>query len=71
LVLNEEKSVLFDHQQRYHGRGAYVCSGPECLTRVRLAHLQKAFRRALPKNAWNEGEAMGEALQSRGYGNYI
>ena len=68
LVLNDEKRVLFDHQQRYRGRGAYVCSRPECLTRVRLAHLQKGFRRSLPKNAWNAGEAMGEALQSRGYG---
>jgi len=65
LVLNEENRVLFDHQQRYHGRGAYVCSRPECLARVKLAYLQKAFRRSLPETAWNVGKAMREALGLR------
>jgi predicted RNA-binding protein YlxR (DUF448 family) len=62
LALNEENRVLFDHQQLNHGRGAYVCSRPECLARVKLAYLQKAFRRSLPETAWNVGKAMGEAL---------
>ncbi len=64
LALDDENRVRFDHRQHHHGRGAYVCPRPECLTRVKLAQLQRAFRRSLSEDAWNPGRAMAEALKT-------
>ena len=64
LVLDAGTKVCFDRSQRCQGRGAYVCLKPECLTRLTLKQLQKAFRRSLPETAWNQAAVMVEALQS-------
>ena len=66
LALDGEGRVCLDHLQRYPGRGGYVCPRPDCLARLKLSHLQKAFRRLLPETAWNPGLAIMEALQSCG-----
>jgi predicted RNA-binding protein YlxR (DUF448 family) len=63
LALDNRERVYFDHRQHHHGRGGYVCSRPECLTRVKLVHLKRAFRRTLSEDAWNPGIAMAEALK--------
>ena len=62
LALDGDNRVCLDHGQRCHGRGAYVCHQPKCLTGVKLAQLQKAFRRSLNVDAWNRAQAMAEAL---------
>ncbi|UCG14424.1 MAG: YlxR family protein [Deltaproteobacteria bacterium] len=70
LALDAESKVQFDRGQRYSGRGAYICIGPDCLTRVKMSRLRKAFRRSLPESAWNPALAMAEALKgdcSRSY----
>ncbi len=66
LVLVGETRVRLDRRQRYHGRGGYVCSRPECLARLKLSHLQRAFRQSLPNGAWDPALAMVETLQSCG-----
>ena len=63
LALDNKDRVCLDHRQHHHGRGGYVCSRPECLTRVKLVHLNRAFRRTLSEGAWNPGIAMAEALK--------
>jgi predicted RNA-binding protein YlxR (DUF448 family) len=63
LALDDKDRVYLDHRQHHHGRGAYVCPRPECLTRVKLAHLNRAFRRTLSADSWNQGMAMAEALK--------
>ena len=63
LALDEESKVCLDYRQRRRGRGSYVCPRPECLTRVKLAYLEKAFRRSLPQTAWSPALTMAEALQ--------
>jgi len=63
LALDNRETVYLDHRQHHHGRGGYVCSRPECLTRVKLVHLNRAFRRTLSEDAWNHGIAMAEALK--------
>jgi predicted RNA-binding protein YlxR (DUF448 family) len=63
LVLNSEDEVCLDWRQRCDGRGSYVCLRPECLTRVNLARLQKAFKRRLRKDKWCPDLTMMEALQ--------
>ena len=63
LALDEESKVCLDYQQRRWGRGSYVCPRPECLTRVKLHHLEKAFRRSLPQGAWDPALTMAEALK--------
>jgi predicted RNA-binding protein YlxR (DUF448 family) len=65
LALDEKSKVCLDYRQRRRGRGCYVCQRPECLTRVKLASLEKAFRRSLPQTAWNPALTMAEALQGR------
>lgn len=64
LVLDARSMVCFDRSRRLQGRGAYVCFKPECLIRLELKQLQKAFRRSLPEKAWNPAAAMLEALHS-------
>ena len=66
LALDDESKVCLDQQHHHHGRGGYVCPIPECLVRVRLAHLEKAFRRPLSEDAWNPGIAMAAALKGCG-----
>lgn len=63
LALDEARKVCLDYRQRLHGRGSYVCPKPECLTRVKVAYLEKAFRRSLPQGSWNPALTMAEALQ--------
>ncbi|MGD8253716.1 MAG: YlxR family protein [Syntrophobacterales bacterium] len=63
LALDEKNKVCLDYRQRRQGRGSYVCPRPECLTRVKLAYLEKAFRRTLPQGAWDPALTMAEALQ--------
>lgn len=63
LVLDEESKVCLDYRQRLYGRGSYVCPRPGCLTRVKVAYLEKAFRRSLPQGSWNPALTMAEALQ--------
>ena len=66
LALDDEIRVCLDRRQRYPGRGGYVCSRPECLARLKLEQLQKAFRRSLSADGWNPALTMAEALQSCG-----
>ena len=66
LALDGDNKVCLDHGQRCHGRGAYVCCRPKCLTGVKLAQLQRAFRKSLDVDAWNRAQAMAEALQGCG-----
>ena len=61
--LDEKNKVCLDYRQRRQGRGSYVGPRPECLTRVKLAYLEKAFRRTLPQGAWDPALTMAEALQ--------
>jgi hypothetical protein len=63
LALDDRGRVYLDHGQRFNGRGAYVCPRPECLARVKLAQLNRAFRRTLSADSWNQGIAMAEALK--------
>ena len=63
LALDDEDRVHFDHRQDCRGRGSYVCPRAECLTRVKLMHLNRAFRRTLTEDAWNPAMAMAEALK--------
>ncbi len=63
LALDDRDRVHLDHRQHSPGRGGYVCPRPECLTRVKLIHLNRAFRRKLSDDAWNPGTAMAEALR--------
>jgi hypothetical protein len=63
LVLDDKGRVSLDHRQHLYGRGAYVCPRAECLARVKLAHLNKAFRQKLSADSWNHGMAMVEALK--------
>ena len=58
LTLDNEGRLYFDQDHHHHGRGGYVCPRPECLARVRLIHLEKAFRRSLSEDAWNSAIAM-------------
>ncbi|UCE82866.1 MAG: DUF448 domain-containing protein [Deltaproteobacteria bacterium] len=66
LALDDESRVCLDRRQRYAGRGGYVCSRPECLARLKLDQLQKAFRRSLSADGWDPALTMAEALQSFG-----
>ena len=63
LSLDDKDRVRLDRRQDYRGRGGYVCPRAECLTRVKLMHLNRAFRRTLSEDAWNPGIAMAEALK--------
>jgi predicted RNA-binding protein YlxR (DUF448 family) len=63
LALDDRDRVYLDHRQHHRGRGGYVCLRPGCLTRVKLAHLNRAFRRTLSPDAWNPAIAMAEALE--------
>jgi predicted RNA-binding protein YlxR (DUF448 family) len=63
LALDDKERVYLDHRQHHRGRGGYVCPRPECLTRVKLAYLNRAFRRTLSADAWNSNIAMVEALK--------
>ena len=63
LALDDKDRVYLDHRQQHLGRGGYVCPRPECLSRIKLAHLNRAFRRTLSENAWNVGIALAEALR--------
>ena len=63
LSLDDKDRVYLDRRQHYQGRGGYVCPRAECLTRVKLMHLNRAFRRTLSEDAWNPGIAMAEALK--------
>ena len=63
LALDTKDRVYLDHRQHHHGRGGYVCFRPECLTRVKLVHLNRAFRRTLSEDAWNLRIAMAAALK--------
>jgi len=63
LALDDKDRVYLDHRQHHRGRGGYVCPRPECLTRIKLAHLNRAFRRTLSADAWNPGITMAEALK--------
>jgi predicted RNA-binding protein YlxR (DUF448 family) len=63
LALDDKNRVYLDHGQHYLGRGGYVCLRADCLTRVKLIHLNRAFRRTLSEDAWNPGIATAEALK--------
>ena len=64
LVLNAANKVCLDQQQRCQGRGAYVCGQPECLARLKLSHLERAFRRSLPENDWSPAQMLVETFRS-------
>ncbi len=66
LALDGENKVCLDHRKRQPGRGGYVCPSPECLARLKLSNLRRAFRRPLPETAWDPGLAIVEGLQSGG-----
>lgn len=63
LTLDDNGKVYWDQRQLHHGRGAYVCPRPECLTGVKLAHLNRAFRRTLSADSWNRAIVMVAALK--------
>ena len=63
LVVDLENKVCLDRRQLCGGRGAYVCKVPECLTRVKLSRLQKAFRQRLHEDKWSPILTMMEAFQ--------
>jgi predicted RNA-binding protein YlxR (DUF448 family) len=63
LALDDKERVCLDHRQHYRGRGGYVCLRAECLTRIKLTHLNRAFRRKLSEDAWDFNLAMAEALK--------
>ena len=50
-VLNAMNKVCLDQRQRRQGRGAYVCVQPECLVRLKLSQLERAFRQSLSEQA--------------------
>ena len=66
LVVDGEGVVRLDRLQRRDGRGAYLCLAPDCLARLRLERLQRAFRRPLSEDSWRPASTLMEALNSGG-----
>ena len=58
VVKSPEGEVSLDFRGKKPGRGAYVCSDPECLRKARKARaLERAFSMALPPEVYEALEA--------------
>ena len=64
LVVDGDGVVRLDRLQRSKGRGAYLCLAADCLARLRLDRLQRAFRRTLSEDGWRPALTLMEALES-------
>lgn len=53
IVCDKEGNVCIDTTNRANGRGAYVCTQPECVaTCVKKRILNRAFKRELPEEVY-------------------
>lgn len=53
IVHSADGNVSIDHTGRLSGRGAYICSNPECLMKARKSkRLEKAFSSSVPDEVY-------------------
>ena len=58
LVLDSAEGVTIDYEQRYPGRGAYLCFNTECLLQMKKQRgLDRAFRRKVLEESYAKIEA--------------
>ena len=65
VVKTKEGEISLDFTGKKAGRGAYLCSDPECLKKARKARrLEKAFSAKIPDEIYDEMERQMEAAAS-------
>ena len=67
VVKSKEGKISLDLTGKKAGRGAYLCSDPECLKKARKARrLEKALSSRIPDEIYDEMERQMAALRPAG-----
>jgi len=66
VLRTTEGDIVLDTTGRKNGRGAYLCSNPECFQKaVRSKGLERALKTAIPKEVYENLEKEIEKLAER------
>ena len=67
IVRSPEGEIALDFNGKKPGRGAYLCSDPQCLKRIRKSKaLERAFSLPIPDAVYDALEAQMEGGDSHG-----
>lgn len=67
IVRSPEGEISLDFHGKKPGRGAYLCSDPQCLKRIRKSKaLERAFSLPIPGTVYDALEAQMEGGDSHG-----
>jgi len=67
IVRSPEGEIALDFHGKKPGRGAYLCSDPQCLKRIRKSKaLERAFSLPIPETVYDALEAQMEGGDSHG-----
>lgn len=59
IVRTPEGEIVFDPTGKKAGKGAYICTNPDCFSRVKKSKLlDKTFKMEIPKEVYEKLEAI-------------
>lgn len=65
-VIKTEEEVLLDTTGRKNGRGAYICTNPECLKKARKSKgLERSLKASIPDEVYENLEKEMSTLAER------
>jgi len=65
IVKSENDAIALDRTGRLNGRGAYICSDPNCFTKARKTKgLERSFKTRIPNEVYESLEKEFDATRS-------
>ena len=66
VIKDAENEILIDSTGRKNGRGAYVCTNSECLSKAKKNKgLERSLKTVIPKNIYEELQKEMQTLETR------